>query len=155
MDKTELLELTQRFPTPFYLFDGEALERRVAHLREVLPRDTALCYAVKANPFLAREVSALVERLEICSPGEYAICRQLGLEPEQYVISGVYKDPQWMEELASREDVEKMICTVESMAQYHLLCRVARKHGRQLKLLLRLQSVWTGAAGDPRDPGPA
>ena len=57
MDKTELLELTRRFPTPFYLFDGEALERRVAHLREVLPRDTALCYAVKANPFLAREVS--------------------------------------------------------------------------------------------------
>ena len=121
MDKTELMELTRRFPTPFYLFDGEALERRVAHLREVLPRDTALCYAVKANPFLAREVSALVERLEICSPGEYAICRQLGLEPSQYVISGVYKDPQWMEELASREDVEKMICTVESMAQYHLL----------------------------------
>ena len=140
MDKSELLELTQRFPTPFYLFDGEALERRVAHLREVLPRDTALCYAVKANPFLAREVSALVERLEICSPGEYAICRQLGLEPEQYVIAGVYKDPQWMQELASREDVEKMICTVESMAQYHLLCQVARKHGRRLKLLLRLTS---------------
>lgn len=140
MDKTELLELTRRFPTPFYLFDGEALERRVAHLREVLPRDTALCYAVKANPFLAREVSTLVERLEICSPGEYAICRQLGLEPSQYVISGVYKDPQWMEELASREDVEKMICTVESMAQYHLLCQVARKHGRRLKLLLRLTS---------------
>ena len=140
MDKSELLELAQRFPTPFYLFEGEALERRVAHLREVLPQDTALCYAVKANPFLAREVSALVERLEICSPGEYAICRQLGLEPSQYVISGVYKDPQWMEELASREDVEKMICTVESMAQYHLLCQVARKHGRQLKLLLRLTS---------------
>lgn len=140
MDKSELLELAQRFPTPFYLFEVEALERRVAHLREVLPQDTALCYAVKANPFLAREVSALVERLEICSPGEYAICRQLGLEPSQYVISGVYKDPQWMEELASREDVEKMICTVESMAQYHLLCQVARKHGRQLKLLLRLTS---------------
>ena len=41
MDKIELLELTRRFPTPFYLFDGETLERRVAHLREVLPQDTA------------------------------------------------------------------------------------------------------------------
>ena len=30
MDKTELLELIQRFPTPFYLFDGEVLERRVS-----------------------------------------------------------------------------------------------------------------------------
>lgn len=140
MHESELLSLAERFPTPFYLFDGEELERRVAHLRAVLPPDTGLCYAVKANPFLARELGGLVERLEICSPGEYAICRQLGLDPSQYVISGVYKDPQWMEELASREDVEQMICTVESMAQYQLLCRVAQKYGRHLKLLLRLTS---------------
>lgn len=140
MHESELLSLTERFPTPFYLFDGEELERRVAHLRAVLPPDTGLCYAVKANPFLAQELGGLVERLEICSPGEYAICRQLGLNPSQYVISGVYKDPQWMEELASREDVEQMICTVESMAQYQLLCRVAQKYGRHLKLLLRLTS---------------
>ena len=46
MDKIELLELTRRFPTPFYLFDGETLERRVAHLREVLPQDTALCLSL-------------------------------------------------------------------------------------------------------------
>lgn len=140
MHKSELLSLTERFPTPFYLFDGEELERRVAHLRAVLPPDTGLCYAVKANPFLARELGGLVERLEICSPGEYSICRQLGLAPSQYVISGVYKDPQWMEELAGRENVEQMICTVESMAQYQLLCRVAQKHDRHLKLLLRLTS---------------
>lgn len=140
MHESELCSLAERFPTPFYLFDGEELERRVAHLRAVLPPDTGLCYAVKANPFLARELGGLVERLEICSPGEYAICRQLGLDPSQYVISGVYKDPQWMEELASREDVEQMICTVESMAQYQLLCRVAQKHHRHLKLLLRLTS---------------
>lgn len=140
MHESELCSLAERFPTPFYLFDGEELERRVAHLRAVLPPDTGLCYAVKANPFLARELGGLVERLEICSPGEYAICRQLGLDPSQYVISGVYKDPQWMEELASREDVEQMICTVESMAQYQLLCRVAQKYGRHLKLLLRLTS---------------
>lgn len=140
MHESELCSLAERFPTPFYLFDGEELERRVAHLRAVLPPDTGLCYAVKANPFLARELGGLVERLEICSAGEYAICRRLGLDPSQYVISGVYKDPQWMEELASREDVEQMICTVESMAQYHLLCRMARKHHRHLKLLLRLTS---------------
>ena len=93
MHESELLSLTERFPTPFYLFDGKELERRVAHLRAVLPPDTGLCYAVKANPFLAQELGGLVERLEICSPGEYAICRQLGLDPSQYVISGVYKDP--------------------------------------------------------------
>ena len=56
MHESELLSLTERFPTPFYLFDGKELERRVAHLRAVLPPDTGLCYAVKANPFLAQEL---------------------------------------------------------------------------------------------------
>ena len=140
MDQRDLFALAERYPTPFYLFDAGELTRRVDHLRSVLPPDTGLCYAVKANPFLARELSALAERLEICSPGEYAICRQLGLPPSQYVISGVYKDPRWVEELMARGDVEEMLCTVESMAQYRLLRKGALDHGRRLKLLLRLTS---------------
>lgn len=140
MLETQLPSLLERYPTPFYLFDAQALSQRVQHLRDTLPSGTALCYAVKANPFLVREIAALVERLEICSPGEYAICRQLGLSPNQFVISGVYKDAQWMEDLASHEDCEEMICTVESMAQFHLLRQAAQRYGRHLSLLLRLTS---------------
>lgn len=140
MSDSQLSALLERFPTPFYLFDVETLRRRVEHLRDTLPVNTALCYAMKANPFLTREVSGMVERLEICSPGEYAICRQLELSPSQYVISGVYKDPLWVDELVSHRDAEEMICTVESMAQFHLLRQAAQRHERRLSLLLRLTS---------------
>lgn len=140
MSDRSLAPLLERFPTPFYLFDVETLRRRVEHLRDVLPANTALCYAMKANPFLIRELSGMVERLEICSPGEYAICRQLELPPSQFVVSGVYKDPQWVDELVRQPDSQQMICTVESMTQFHLLREAAHRYGRQLSLLLRLTS---------------
>ena len=140
MPDLELSNLLERFPTPFYLFDGETLRRRVQHLRDVLPPDTGLCYAVKANPFLAGELSGLVERLELCSPGEYHICRQLDLPPSQYVISGVYKDPHWVEELVGQEAGAEMLFTVESMTQFQLLRQAAQTYGRRLSLLLRLTS---------------
>lgn len=140
MSDPSLSPLLERFLTPFYLFDAETLRRRVDHLRQALPPRAALCYAVKANPFLAREASGLVERLEICSPGEYAICRRLGLPSRQFVISGVYKDARWVEEMLAREDGEEMIYTVESMAQFRLLRETAGRYGRKLSLLLRLTS---------------
>ena len=97
MTEERLLEILKQCSTPLYLFDEESLHRRVELLRNSLPSSARLCYAVKANPFLAREVSPLVARLELCSPGEYAICDQLDLPPGQFVISGVYKDPAWQE----------------------------------------------------------
>lgn len=140
MSDRSLSALLERFPTPFYLFDVEALRTRVQHLRDVLPAHTALCYAMKANPFLTRELSGMVERLEICSPGEYAICRQLELPPSQYVVSGVYKDPHWVDDLVRQPDSQQMIFTVESMTQFQLLCQAASRYERRLTLLLRLTS---------------
>ena len=140
MSDPQLSALLERFPTPFYLFDVETLRRRVEHLQEALPPNTALCYAMKANPFLTRELSGMVERLEICSPGEYAICRQLELPPSQFVISGVYKDPQWVDDLVRQPDAGQMIFTVESMTQFRLLGQAAQRYERRLSLLLRLTS---------------
>lgn len=140
MSDRSLSALLERFPTPFYLFDVETLRARVQHLRDVLPAHTALCYAMKANPFLTRELSGMVERLEICSPGEYAICRQLELPPSQFVVSGVYKDPHWVDDLVRQPDSEQMIFTVESMTQFQLLSQAAQRYERRLTLLLRLTS---------------
>lgn len=140
MSEASLSALLERFPTPFYLFDAQVLRDRVEHLRGALPAGTALCYAMKANPFLTRELSPLVERLEICSPGEYAICRQLELPADQFVVSGVYKDPNWVDDLVRQPDAERMLFTVESMTQFHRLDQAARRYERRLSLLLRLTS---------------
>ena len=82
--------------TPFYLFDLGRLHERIHFLKSHLPENVKLCYAVKANPFIAHALSTDVAKLEICSPGELEICRSLNLPWEKFVISGVYKDRELM-----------------------------------------------------------
>lgn len=139
MQDNQLACLLQTYRTPFYLFDVEQAARRIRTMRTFLPKNVTLCYAVKANPFLAGEISGMVERLELCSPGEYAICERLGLPPEQFVISGVYKDPAWLRDLV-QNGPQGMVYTVESERQFELLASAARDADRPLPLLLRLTS---------------
>ena len=130
-------DLIQKNNTAFYLFDIGELKRRICYLREHLPRGTSLCYAVKANPFLVREISGAVDRLEICSPGEARICSSLGVPTRKMVISGVYKTPEVMEHM-SLDNSFNGIFTVESFRQYELLSGLADKYDRRFPVLLRL-----------------
>ena len=126
MDETFVSSLLSDHATPLYLFDGTVLEQRVAYLRSKLPQRVGLCYAIKANPFLAGYLSPLVERLELCSPGEYRICERQGLPKSQFVVSGVYKTPDFIQDILPYSPA---IFTVESMEQFHLL-RTRGEEGR-------------------------
>ena len=121
----------------FYVFDTKTLRNRVAHIRNSLPGGTQLCYAVKANPFISKEIIDDVERFEICSPGEYYICKEIGIPDDKMVISGIYKTPSFIEKLAA-DSTFNGIFTAESLTQYRQLCELSGKYGRQLKVLPRL-----------------
>lgn len=123
--------------TAFYTFDIGVLKERIRYLKSMLPSNVDLCYAVKANTFIIREAEREVERLEICSPGEARVCRDLSVPSEKTVISGVYKTPEFIEELASDRDF-RGIFTVESMSQFELLHDLSKKYNRTLPVLLRL-----------------
>ena len=97
----DMIRLSKTLGTPFYYFDGEELQRRISYLKSRLPENVGLAYAVKANTFLIPEAQPLVERLEICSPGEARICLEMKVPEEKMVISGVYKTPAFIEELVS------------------------------------------------------
>ncbi len=134
---TDINELLRINSGAFYLFDIQVLKERIAFLRKSLPEGTALCYAVKANPWIIGEIGETVERLEICSSGEEVICRSLGVENQKMVISGVYKAPALLEQLTADESFDGII-TIESERQYKELCRLSEKHQKTLRLLLRL-----------------
>ena len=138
MNLQQLESLLRHYPTPFYVFDLGELRRRVDYLRCHLPEGAALCYAMKANPFVTGALEGSVERFEVCSPGEYRICRSLKLPPEKLVISGVYKSPADTMEMV--EQFPEMTYTAESIGQLELLSRCAQATGRQLRVLLRLTS---------------
>lgn len=135
----ELRRLADEFGTPLYVFDTRELAPRVERLRSALPEGTGLCYAVKANTFVMGALTPLVDRLEVCSPGELRICRALGLPTGKIVVSGVHKDAPTVRDALSREALPAAV-TIESLAQLSLVRALARERGRRVPVLLRLSS---------------
>lgn len=134
---TALFQHLSETPGACYVFDVEKLKSRIAFLRDRLPQDTALCYALKANPFLAKEAAPLVEKLELCSPGEVAICKALSIPSSKMVISGVCKTVEAMENWISDPLFDGVI-TIESAMQYRYVCRLSARHQKLVRILLRL-----------------
>lgn len=131
-----MYELAKTNESAFYVFDIKKLKDRVAYLKSTLPEGVDLCYAVKANTFIIKELIGSVERFEVCSPGEAAICTALGVPEGEMVISGVYKTPDVIETMAASSS--KRIYTVESAEQFELLRSLSKKYEKTLKILIRL-----------------
>ena len=85
-------EITKKYSTPFYLLDIAKLKERINYLRKYISKDIDLVYAVKANTFLIPYIKEYVEKVELCSFGEYEIAVSSNVPDEKMVISGVYKD---------------------------------------------------------------
>lgn len=132
-------EIFNQYSTPLYLFDIDKLKQRIKYLRSQLPKEVKLCYAVKANTFIIREIIEDIDRFEICSPGEADICLKQGVPEEKMVISGVYKTPDFIEKLIL-EHPHIGIYTIESLEQYHLLNQLSQKYKIKLNTLIRLTS---------------
>lgn len=129
--------LIKEYQTPLYVFDIDALKDRVHYLQSFFSNRITLCYAMKANPFLVKELEDVIHKLEVCSPGEYYICRDQHVENDQLVISGVYKTPSVIEEML-QDGVTTF--TIESLTHFELLDALTKKMNIKVKLLLRLTS---------------
>ena len=137
MSQNSIERLIKENENAFYVFDSGVLNKRVAYLRDRLPENVQLCYAIKANPFITKELENSVERFELCSAGETEIFLSLGIDSRKAVISGVYKTPSAIERLVSDGSFEGTF-TAESLSQFELLCSLSEKYGRTLRVLPRL-----------------
>lgn len=139
MQQDMFRSIASDYETPTYIFDMQALAQRVAFIRQQLPKETKLCFAMKANPFMAGALADMVDRLEVCSPGEYEICIREQINPEKIVVSGVNKTQASMERILSYSHGAG-IYTIESELHYRILKQCAGKINKRLKVLLRLSS---------------
>lgn len=81
----------------------------------------------------------LVDRLEVCSPGEYEICIQEQIAPEKIVVSGVNKTYESMKRILSYSKGAG-IYTIESEEHAKILRTLAEKNQMPLSVLIRLSS---------------
>lgn len=132
-------ELAKLHGTPLYIFDKEELYKRIGDIQKMLGEDITLCYAMKANPFLVDTLKPLVPKFEVCSPGEFAICRRENVDMSSIVLSGVYKKQSDIEYVMD-ECGGVGVYTVESMEQFNILCCCAKIREITIAVLLRLTS---------------
>lgn len=134
MDNDQLKTIIENYNTPAYIFDIPKLYERVEYLKNMLPERAKFCYAIKANPFVVKELESKVDRFEVCSPGEYKICKEKKINPEKILISGVYKTPEDIISMIKNDGITQF--TIESMEQFMLLKSI----GSHLKILIRITS---------------
>lgn len=132
-------KLIKNIKTPFYVFNIDKLHERINYLKENLPENVRLCYAMKANSFILDRIDGLINKFEICSYGEFKIAEASQIDYSKMVISGVYKDEESMEEIITKYK-HKEVITIESLNQIKLVDNITKKHKINVDVILRLTS---------------
>lgn len=128
-----------KYDTPLYIFDIDDVKKTVTGFKEKLGSDADICFAMKANPFLTRQISKIVERIEVCSYGEYKICKTLEVDPEKILISGVMKEKDEILEILNYYK-GKCVYTIESPNQFYCLADWSEENREVVNVYLRLTS---------------
>lgn len=136
MNSEALQEIAASFATPTFIFDADEFGKRARNVKSAIG-GAALCYSIKANPFLLACLPEEIDRVEVCSPGELAICRRVGVDPSTVVYSGVNKGSG---DIAEAIEYGAELLTAESLRQLGLINAAAVAAGKRVRVALRLTS---------------
>ncbi|MCH4013126.1 MAG: alanine racemase [Solobacterium sp.] len=137
MNAQELRQIADQYHTPCYVFDLESLKARMDAVKQLAQGHYRLCFSMKANPFLAADASEGLDQVEVCSPGELAICRRQKIAPEKILYSGVNKGEADIKDAVRRGAA---LLTAESLWQVQMIEAEGRKQNKEIPILLRLTS---------------
>ncbi len=132
-----LTRLAQRIGrTPFYAYDRRLITERVAFLRESLPEEIHLHYAMKANPMPAvvQHMAALVDGIDVASAGELKVALDTPTPPEHISFAGPGKRD---DELASAI-AAGIILNLESEREMERVDGLADRLGIRPKVAVRV-----------------
>ncbi len=131
-------DLSVKYGTPLFVYDTDSIKLRIKYLANIL-ENMDICYAIKANSFVIKEIKDDIKRVEVCSYGEYEICKKMGVDNQKIVLSGVYKNEEEFEQIFKGEELVLRF-TIESLEQFKLLLRLALKYKKRIDVLIRLTS---------------
>jgi diaminopimelate decarboxylase len=125
-----LTRLTDRAGlTPFYAYDRRLITQRVAELRDALPPDIHLHYAIKANPMPAvvQHLAGLVDGFDVASAGEMKVVLDTPMGPDKISFAGPGKTSLELRQAAAAG----IVVNLESEREMESLARI----GAELDLI--------------------
>lgn len=140
LSRRELQQLAERFGTPFYLYDADAVCRRIQHVRDAFDGLVQVYYAVKANPNLEllRAVRDTADGLDISSGGELEQSCLAGYDPDQLSFAGPGKSTV---ELEASISCGVGYISAESVNEIEHCAEIAARMDRQANVVLRVNPL--------------
>ena len=122
--------------TPFFAYDRGLLDRRIAHLRAVLPDDIHLHYAIKANPMPAvvQHLRGLVDGFDVASALEMNTAMDTAMPVERISFAG----PGKTDDEISRAVAAGVVLHLESEREAEIIDRAAEALGVEAPVAVRV-----------------
>jgi diaminopimelate decarboxylase len=133
----ELHEMAQRYGTPFYLYDADAINARIRRIKSAIGHGVQVLYAVKANPNLEllRAVREIADGLDISSAGELEQARLAGYDMAKLSFAGPAKTDA---ELSAAIQAGVGCISVETTRELAACAEIAKRSGRKANVALRV-----------------
>lgn len=122
--------------TPFYAYDRNLISARVESLRQHLPSQVKIHYAMKANPMPAvvQHLSHLVDGIDLASTGEMAIALDSGMSPDLISFAGPGKtQAELMQAVAAG-----VTLNMESAREMESIAKIGAEQNIRAKVAIRV-----------------
>ncbi|MDT7837639.1 pyridoxal-dependent decarboxylase, exosortase A system-associated [Aquabacterium sp. OR-4] len=122
--------------TPFFALDRALIRARVAELRQALPTQVKLHFAMKANPMPAVVglLAGLVDGIDVASAGELKVALDAGANPAEVSFAGPGKrDAELRQAVAAG-----VLINVESNRELAVLAQASQDLGRPARVAVRV-----------------
>ena len=136
----ELLQAAQRFETPLYVYDFDAIKERLVSLRSLIDPQIKLFYAAKANSnvHLLAGLKPLVDGLDVSSGGEIRQALLAEYRGADLSFAGPGKTAGEIE-LALNNGCASL--SIESTDDLSRVIRTCQKTGRKANISLRINPL--------------
>lgn len=133
-----VVDIARRFgdDTPFYAYDRQVIQDRIAALRAALPSEIHLHYAIKANPMpdVVRFVAPFVDGIDVASAKEMVTAIENGAEPQHISFTGPGKTDAELDH-AVRSGV---VINVESERELAPIVAAGQKYKTRPQITVRI-----------------
>lgn len=122
--------------TPFFAYDRRLLDLRIQHLRQHLPKEVALHYAIKANPMPAvvQHLARLVDGFDVASANELRTALDTPISTACVSFAGPGKTKAELQQAVAAE----ITIEVESAVEMRSVAEVAKRTGYEPKVAIRV-----------------
>ena len=126
--------------TPFYAYDRQALTRRMQQLRQAMPQELKIHYAMKANPMPAvvQHMATLADGFDLASADEMKVALDTPMPAEHISFAGPGKRPQEL----SQAIAAGVTINIESAHELECIGKQCESLGLNAKVAVRINPAF-------------